>query len=209
MAQGPPYPTDAEYHREQLHSHSCVPACVCIILSRLGRPTGEEALLEGLISSGLKEPDRWSDVLDAGTALDWETIPMDPDEPSSLLYLRARLAEPRWIVSSMSSRHLMALTVAIDPAPKSRFGPLATKPYNEFHAVVMTRADRSHLYYLDPYYPRDYQPFKITDDDFVGAWQGRIAISAPCLDERPAAARACPWHHRRATKSGAMTIHRS
>ena len=179
MAQGPPYPTDAEHHREQLHSHSCVPACACIILSRIGRPTDEDSLLESWISRVLKEPDRWSDVLDAGKALDWRTIPMDPDEPSSLSFLRAQLAEPRWIISSMSSRHLMELRVATNPAPKSRFGSLASKPCNEFHAVVMVRAERSHFIYLDPYYPSDYQPFKITDDGFVRAWQGRVAISPP------------------------------
>jgi len=67
----------------------------------------------------------------------------------------------------------------MNPRPASRFGSLGTRAFNEWHAIVLTRIDGSIFRYLDPYYPRDHQPFEMAEDDFIQAWQGQIVVSPP------------------------------
>jgi len=166
--------TAAIHHREQPASHACVPTCAAIVLSWLGRPAGEEDLRRGWLGSK-----RGYAIDDAATAVGGSLVRIYPHLPSFHDDLRARLDEPRWLIAYVFSAPMMRLTRALQPAPVSRFGALSREPYGELHAIVLVGADGDGFEYLDPFYPANGQPFRLTDEQIAEIWQGSMVISPP------------------------------
>lgn len=161
---------ESSHHVEQCKPNYCVPACACMILSRLGRPQDQQTLAERLSST--KQGFAFEH---AAPRIDGIYECRDPNHPMLPDYLRAKLSEPRWISVYMFSRVLGEITEGRDPAPVSRFGPLS----HSFgrHAIVLIRGTSDGFQYLDPYYPAPGQPFTLKDEEFARAFQGLIMLS--------------------------------
>lgn len=120
---------------------------------------------------------RGFNLSDAAIALGGTRVIKYPHEPSFHDTLRAYLVEPRWIIPYVFSAPLMSLTEAMSPPPQSRFGALSQAPFGELHTIVLTGADSNGYDYLDPYYPRTGQPFRLSNEQIVEVWQGAMVIA--------------------------------
>jgi hypothetical protein len=115
---------------------------------------------------------------EAEAAIGGKYVPFDPDSPKNYEYVSAMLGDSRWIIAQMSGGRLMRWVQAMTRRPVSPFGALS--PVLEggpLHAVVLVEADEAGLSYLDPFYLPDGQPFRLTREQFVYAWQGAVVIS--------------------------------
>jgi hypothetical protein len=162
----------AAHHREQLRSNTCVPASACIVSSWLGAPRDEAWMCEHWAGSK-----KGYAIEDACLAIGGVLLRMYPEQPSFHDHLRARLEEGRWILAYVFSAPMMRFALAMTPPPRSRFGPLSTAPYGELHTIVLVGADAAGFEYLDPYYPVDGQPFRLSDEQIAEAWQGSMIVS--------------------------------
>jgi hypothetical protein len=104
--------SEAAHHCEQLRSNRCVPSCACMIFSLLGRPIAEDTVCEAWAGSK-----RGYALVDAAIVIGGHHLQLNPDLPGSYAFLRARLAEPRWIIAQMFSRPLMLFTEAMREPP--------------------------------------------------------------------------------------------
>lgn len=162
----------AEHHREQQRANTCVPACTSIVFSWLGRPVHEEDLCQSWAGSK-----RGYAIEDAAALLGATIERRYPDQRAFHDHLRARLAEGRCIIAYVFSAPMMRFIMAMEPAPRSRFGALSSAPYGELHAIVLVSADVEGFEYLDPFYPAAGQPFRLSDEQIAEAWQGTMAVS--------------------------------
>lgn len=115
---------------------------------------------------------------EAAAAIGGTSRQLNPEAPQNYEYLRVTLEEPRWIIAQLFGAELLRVAQATNPRPVSPFGALTHLPYGALHAVVLVGADAAGLSYLDPFYLPDGQPFRLTREQFVYAWQGAVVISA-------------------------------
>ena len=162
----------APYHCEQSHAHWCVPACCCIVLGHLGDPRCQQ---EAQLAQQLSVGRNGASLEEAAIHLGWQYLQIDADDPRSYEWLRAR-KDPLAILQVFGGPLTRALATRY-PRLTSRFGPLC----NDFsgpplHAVVLRGADPRGVTIQDPYYPAAGQPLNLSNDEFVGAFQGALVL---------------------------------
>lgn len=143
-----------------------------MVRSWLRLPADEDAICAPWLGSP-----RGYALREAEGAIGGRYLPLDPDKPSNFEYVYLMLGEPRWVIAQMYGAELMRFAQAMNPQPVSHFGALTHEPYGSFHAVVLVGADAAGFSYLDPFYPSDGQPFRLTREQFAKAWQGAVVIS--------------------------------
>jgi hypothetical protein len=161
------------HHRLQSLGNRCVAACACLVRSWQNSPVDEDVVCASWhgTSSGYR-------LREAEAAIGGKSWELDPDVPNNYEYVNAMLGESRWVIAQMSGGRLMQGVQAMPRRPVSPFGALSPVPGGgPLHAIVLVEADEAGLSYLDPFYLRDGQPFRLTREQFVHAWQGAVVIS--------------------------------
>ena len=159
-------PPALEHHREQERSDSCVAACLGIVLAWRGQPVEESELHE-----------------DAGAALRFAARRLGepyqvPDTADLLRKAPLWFAEDRaLLITVFGPRYVKRLTTRPGGLP-SRHGNLA--PSGDYvaplHAVVLVGQDDEDFLLLDPYYPAQGQPLRISADDLVEVFTGELIV---------------------------------
>ncbi|MDI1434262.1 hypothetical protein [Polyangium sorediatum] len=173
----------AALHQEQADASGCVAACICILQRWLGEDPDEDALRRDLEhAAGLR--------LAAGVA-DWEFRYLDWDKSEDRMLLDAYLGRGVWLMVDVYPGPMTMHHERHPPAAESRFGPLMRRspedihkredlsrriPQHPHHAIVLVECLPEGYRYLDPWYPRDGQPFTIQRRDFALAWTGQVVI---------------------------------
>lgn len=162
------------HHREQSQSNRCVPACVAMVLSWLGRPADEDEICRNWVGSK-----RGYAIGDAAHRIEGQLGTIYPDDARFYDYLTIRLEESRWIIAYVFSKELMDIAEAFASPPRSRYGRLTNEPFGDLHAVVLVGTAERDFLYLDPYYPAAGQPFRLSRTQLARVWQGTMAVSPP------------------------------
>ncbi|MDI3288872.1 hypothetical protein [Polyangium sp. 15x6] len=172
-------------HQEQTDAYGCVAACVCILRRWLGDDPDLDALrrhLEALSVPALPT---------AAIATGWKHRFLDWDEPEERLLLDAYLEQGLWLIVDVWPGPMTMHNERHPPAVVSRFGHLMRRaredidrredlsrriPQRPHHAIVLVESFPGGYRYLDPWYPREGQPFTIQRSEFALVWTGQVVI---------------------------------
>ena len=115
------------------------------------------------------------------------------DRPEDREVLLGYLALGVWLIVDVYPGQLTMCSERLSPEPVSRHGPLmprapedtmreedlsARVPQLPHHAIVIVGSDEDAVHYLDPWFPRDRQPFSLSHEDFFRMWTGQVVIPA-------------------------------
>jgi hypothetical protein len=156
------------HHRVQAKRNHCIVACTSIALSGLGEDTPQDAISATWWEHphGFALPDA-AKFLAKRTAL--RVVEPPWENAATFDRMRLELRHSHWIIACTFAQEIARVVQAMTPAPESPFGPM---PAGGRHAVVLVDADDEGFYYLDPYYGAAGQPFSMSNEDFVQAFQG-------------------------------------
>lgn len=162
----------AVHHIEQGSEHSCVAACVGMILLARGESYDEAALMAFATDAGLS-------MALAARALQVDFRPFLPIEALLAALERCRDGAHVLIIKVSGPRYVRCCGDRPGGAP-SRFGALADPGDfgGPMHALLLVGVDDEAVRYLDPYFPRDGQPLTMSRDHLVTMYAG-VAIEVP------------------------------
>lgn len=106
-------------------------------------------------------------------------IEADPDHGDNLTRIRFDIeSRSWWHIVILCPGPLLEMQRRQVPPPISRHGELVSPlPH---HAVVLVEVERDRFLYLDPWFPRAYQPQSISVSEFARVWTGRyIPVRLP------------------------------
>ena len=159
------------HHREQSEPNYCVPACACIVLSRLGRQMRQDEICADWHGSG-----RGYALQDAAPLLGGRYLQLDPQEPRNIDWLHVQLQSSRWIIAYVFAAEMGQVVRAMLRGRISLLRPLWPGESGRLHAVVLTGAVDQQFYVLDPLYPAPGQPLPISREDLAQALQGSVLV---------------------------------
>jgi len=155
---------DRRHHFLQSRADTCIAACVCMVYRWCGR-SPDEALVEpfGGLADALAPPRVVADAESVTTG--------------SVAFLRGAevwLANGRvllaYVAGAAYDEALRASGVtAVSPHPGLTHGDGV-----ELHAVIVCGIDDEDFLVLDPYFPAEEQPFRISQDRFIRCFAGYL-----------------------------------
>jgi hypothetical protein len=163
-------------HIEQSEPNGCVAACIAMVRRAQGRPFTDDD--QARIMALGNETGVHLGV--AGVEVDGCRGVMTTDE--FLAQAPLWLADGRWLIVMVSGPPYVHRRGTTPGGRPSRHGDLCAPqdrepPYPPFHAVVLTERDDDGYVYLDPYYPADGQPLRMTDDDLVATFSRQFVVT--------------------------------
>ena len=171
---------DTRHHRLQQSKDSCVSACCRILRSMRNEPDFDELRFHQQI----QVLGRVS-LSSAADHFKWYCQTWDfwtgQASIKNLSILKSFLAGGEPIIATVGGKPLAWLNEQRGLKDRSPHGPLASPDKNDMsephHAIVLIGVDgNDHIFYLDPWLPRDTQPRSLALDDFVHMAHGDICI---------------------------------
>lgn len=158
------------FHRQQPRPNGCVAACLAMAECR--RQTGDEALSARLEAEYVARlapygVDGLVELRDAAHALGFEYT-YDGEPAPDFIHLLATVLAERWAVITL--RAPQAESAICVQHPGVDFVSLGSRQ----HAVVLIGVEGASIVYLDPFYPKRYQPVRMPWRVFADAWSWGI-----------------------------------
>jgi hypothetical protein len=145
-----------------------------MVLSRLGRPTTEDAICADLHGTRHGYDLRAVAPILGGV---YDELPFELR--TTYKSIQIDLQNSHWFIVTVFTGELAKVVQAMKAPPVSRFRALSPRG---LHAVVLVGAVDERFYYLDPYYPAAGQPFSMSRTEFRGAFAEplvKIRLIAP------------------------------
>lgn len=160
-------------HCEQTSCNSCLAACIATCRVWSGELAAAEAAShEQMLMQKLGASPHGLNPEAAAHELQSLLIRADPDDPNNLTRVWTDVESLGWWhIAMLYPGPLLELQARQNPRPRSPHGDL-TAPLPH-HAVVLAAVEADCLLYLDPWFPRRFQPRSIALLDFARAWTGR------------------------------------
>jgi hypothetical protein len=132
----------------------------------------ERAQAQETLANGWGGSHRGYPLSDAANTLGWRAQSVDVDT-NALSWLRALVADGWVIVQVFCGRLGEVLASRAEPLD-SPHGPLPAG-FGHLHAIVVVGADAAGFDYLDPFYPGEGQPLRLSVEEMARVWQGGTA----------------------------------